>query len=117
MNLFEEIDSYKKELPKVNKIAKEVKKQNLNAYQIMAIVIMIIGFFVGIILGNLFPSCGSTSTLYGTTSCVNTEFNISLTLFFWFICFVFCMWFYGFGQMITLLTSIDQKLTPKTKKK
>ena len=117
MNLFEEIDEYKKELPKINNITKEVKKQKLNSYQLIACITMIIAFFSGFIIGNIFPSCSNTSTMFGTTYCENTEFNISLTIIFWFLSFLFCMGIYGFGQMINLLTSIDEKLTKKTRKK
>ncbi len=117
MNLFEEIDKYKEDLPKINNIAKEVKKQKMNVYQIVACITMIVSFFGGLILGNLFPSCGSTSTLYGATSCVETEFNISLTIFFWFISFLLCLFFYGLGHIISLLTSIDEKLTKKPAKR
>ena len=116
MNLFEEIDRYKEDLPKINNIAKEVKKQKLNVYQIVACITMIISFFAGLILGNLFPSCGSTATIYDTTSCVDTEFNISLTLFFWFSSFLLCLFFYGMGHIISLLTSIDKKLSNKHSK-
>ena len=87
MNLFEEIDEYKKELPKINNITKEVKKQKLNSYQLIACITMIIAFFSGFIIGNIFPSCSNTSTIY------------------------------GFGQMINLLTSIDEKLTKNKSKK
>ena len=117
MNLFEEIDEYKEELPKFNNIAKEVKRQKMNIYQIVACITMIIAFFGGLILGNLFPSCGSTSTLFGQTSCVETEFNISLTIFFWFISFLLCLFFYGLGHIISLLISIDKKLDRKVPKK
>ena len=117
MNLFEEIDKYKQDLPKINNIANEVKRQKLNIYQIVACITMIISFFLGIILGNLFPSCGSTATLYGETSCTGTEFNISLTLFFWFSSFLLCLFFYGMGHIISLLTSIDKKLSKERQRK
>ena len=107
MSLFEEIDQYKKELPKINSITKEVKSRKLNGYQLVACITMIVSFFTGFILGNIFPSCGNASTMFGQTYCESTEFNISLTI----------ILIYGFGHMIALLTSIDEKLTKKTRKK
>ncbi len=117
MNLFEEIDQYKKELPKINSITKEVRSRKLNGYQLVACVTMIVSFFTGFIIGNIFPSCGNASTMFGQTYCESTEFNISLTIIFWFCSFIFCMLIYGFGHMIALLTSIDEKLTKKRPKK
>ncbi len=110
MNMFDEIDKVKKELPTLKKVTTEVKSHNLNNYQIVALVTFGIAFCVGIIFGNLFPACGTTSNIYSST-CSTTEFNFSLTLSIWLISFLVCVLFYGMGHIISILESIDKKLT------
>lgn len=112
MNMFDEIDQLRKDFPKLKKVTDEVTKQDLNRYQLVALVIMGIGICMGVIFGNLFPSCGTTSSLYSNT-CTTTEFNFSLTLAIWFIAFLTCVFFYGMGSIITLLESINKKLDKK----
>ncbi len=109
MNLFEEIDQVKKELPKFKTITKKVEKYSFNGYQRFAIVTYCICFCLGIILGNLFPACGSSSSLYAV-ECMSREFNFSLMIFVWFISFLFCLFFFAIGHIILLLTSINDKL-------
>lgn len=110
MDLFDAIDLEKEDLPKIKSITREVQKQKLNGYQVIAVVTFIILFIVGIILGNLFPACESSS-LFGT--CTHRQFNLSLTIFVWFISFLLCVFFYALGHIISLLTSIDTKLQKK----
>lgn len=107
-NLFDQIKAEKQDIPKMDKALKEVKKYKYNFYQKVAIITMFACFVVGIILGNLFPSCVS-SGLY-SENCINTEFNVSLTLLFWFITFLICMMIYAVGHIINLLEKIVQKL-------
>ncbi len=107
-DLFEQIDKEKEDLPKMKNKIKEISKYQFNFYQQVAILIMSIFFFVGIILGNVFPSC-QTSGLYGTT-CTITEFNVSLTIIIWFISFLISMFTFWLGHVIHLLTEISIKL-------
>ena len=104
-NLFEQIDEEKKDIPKIDKALKQVKKYKYNFYQKVSILTMIICFFMGIILGNIFPSCVS-SGLYSAT-CTTTEYNISLTIFFWFASFLLCMFIYAIGHIINILETIN----------
>lgn len=108
-NLFEQITEEKKDVPKIDKTIKVVKKYKYNFYQIVSIVTMIICFIVGIILGNIFPSCMSNG-LYSTT-CTTTEFNVFLTLIFWFISFLICMMIYSIGHIINILEKISKNIT------
>ena len=108
MNMFEEIEREKQDLPKIKNITKEISHYTFNGYQKFAIVTFFVCFCFGIILGNLFPACGTSSNLYG--SCTTTEFNFSLMLFFWFVSFLGCLFFYAIGHIISLLTSIDESL-------
>lgn len=110
--MFVEIDKIKKGLPKLNNVGEDVKKIKLNYYQQTTIVIFIIGLVAGVFMGNLFPSCGSASE-YFSNVCDTTEFNFSLMIFIWFIDFLLCMFFYGIGTIIFLLTSINEKLSKK----
>ncbi|MCI8346883.1 MAG: hypothetical protein HFJ12_02920 [Bacilli bacterium] len=112
MNMFDEIEKLRKDLPRLKKVTDEVTKQELNNYQVVALIIMGAGICIGIIFGNVFPSCGTTSGLYSQT-CTTTEFNFSLTLTIWFIAFLVCVFFYGMGSIITLLNSINKKLDKK----
>jgi len=110
MDLFDAIDQEKEELPKIKSITKEVGKQKLNGYQMIAVITFIILFVGGVVLGNLFPACESSS-LFGT--CTQRQFNLSLTIFVWFVSFLLCVFFYALGHIISLLISIDTKLQKK----
>ncbi len=111
-DLFDEIESSKKQLPKLKKISKEVQKpRNYNFYQQLAFWLYAFLFIVGIILGNVFPACSETSNLFST--CTRTEYNLSLTLMVWLISFVFCSTIYATGEIIKLLRSINEKLDHK----
>ena len=112
MEMFEEIDKVKKELPKLTSISNGLNLKSVNIYQKIAIVIFIIFLFIGILFGNLFPSCGSSSEFYGGY-CLATEFNFSLMLMIWFLDFLLSMFFYAIGHIIALLSAINDKLTKK----
>lgn len=109
MNLFSEIEEQKKDLPRYKTIEKEVGKRKFNGYQKFAIVTYIVCFALGIVLGNLFPACSSSTTLYADV-CLTTEFNFFLMISFWFVSFLLCLFFFALGHIIALLTSIDQKM-------
>lgn len=111
-DLFYEIDKLDKDFPKLKEIANDVTSHELNGYQAIALVIMGICFCIGIIFGNLFPSCGSVSNLYNN-SCDTTEFNFSLTITIWFIGFLICVFFYAIGHIISILESINNNLKKK----
>lgn len=108
MNMFEEIEKSKAELPKVKTISKQLKKYKFNAYQIFAFVIYFIVLCLGVIFGNLFPACGTSSTLYAG-SCLTTEFNTALMLCIWFCGLLVCVFVFAIGHIISLLESINQK--------
>ena len=107
--MFEEIEKEKQELPAHHTVTSEiVGKRKLNFYQIIAIVVLILGFISGIILGNLIPACSQTSGIFG--SCTKTEFNLSITLLSWASTFLLVLFIYAIGHIIAILESIDQKL-------
>lgn len=108
-NLFEEIDKNKQDFPKIDKKLKAVEKKKLNFYQYVAIFTMVICLVMGIILGNIFPACSVSGGLYSDT-CNVFEFNISLTILFWFISFLVCIFIYWMGNIVSILSSIDGKL-------
>lgn len=112
MNMFKEIDKIRKDFPKLKNVTDEVTKYELNNYQIIALVIMGAGICAGVIFGNVFPTCGTTSNLYSST-CSTTEFNFSLTIVIWFISFLICVMIYGMGHIIYLLDSINKKMNKK----
>ena len=108
-DLFDEIEEQKKELPKLKKISKEMsKKRHYNFYQQLSFWLFAIFFVIAILLGNIFPACSETSGLFQT--CTTTEYNLSLTLIVWFASFIFCSFVYGLGEIISLLTSINEKI-------
>ena len=107
MNIFEEIEQVKKELPKFKTIEKEVHKYEFNWYQKFAIITYFVCLVFGVILGNLFPTC-SNASLY-TDMCITREFNFFLTMLFWFGSFLVCLFFFAIGHIISLLTTIAEK--------
>lgn len=110
MNMFEEIEKSKAELPKVHNIERKIRKGNYNFYQIFALVCFAVILLVGVIMGNLFPSCGTSSEMYSGI-CLTTQFNLSLMICIWFIGFVFCLFVFAIGHIINLLDSINKKLS------
>ncbi len=109
MNMFEEIEKEKLDLPKMKTIQKEVDEVELNIYQKLIIVIFIFCVFLGIVFGNLFPVCGNSAALY-SGECLTNEFNISLMLFIWFTSFIVCLFMFMIGHVISLLDSINKKI-------
>ncbi|MCI8569615.1 MAG: hypothetical protein HFJ11_06535 [Bacilli bacterium] len=111
MDFFEEIAKVKEDFPKinVNSLNSEVKKYKFNFYQIFAIILFIVFFFLGIIFGNLFATCETTSYYY-SKSCLVTEFNFSLMLGIWLISLLVSTVIYSIGHIISLLTSINEKI-------
>ena len=109
MNMFDDISSGKKDLPKLGNVVSDVSSYNYNFYERSAVVIGIIFFVLGIILGNIFPACGSSSSIY-STQCSDTVFNFSLTLIVWFSSFILCIFIFGLGQIIALLNRIYKKI-------
>lgn len=109
MNMFEEIEKTKEELPKAKAISNKIEKYKFNFYQLFAIFTYFIIFCLGIIFGNLFPVCGTSSALYAGV-CVTTEFNFALMLCIWFFGLVVCMFIFAVGHIIQLLGSINERL-------
>ena len=99
MDFFEEIAKVKEDFPKinVNSLNSEVKKYKFNFYQIFAIILFIVFFFLGIIFGNLFATCETTSYYY-SKSCLVTEFNFSLMLGIWLISLLVSTVIYSIGH-------------------
>ena len=109
MNFFEEIHEVKKDFPKIHSVTKEVKQYQLNFYQIFAIGLFIVCFFLGIVLGNLFSTCQTTSYFYSDT-CSVSEFNFSLMIVIWFFGLLTSIFMFSIGHIIALLSSINKKL-------
>ena len=109
MNFFEEIVKVKEDFPKLHTVTSEVKNQKLNFYQRFAIGVFILCFFLGIVLGNLFSTCATTSYFYSET-CLVPQFNFSLMIVIWFASLLLSMGIYAIGHIISLLTEINQKL-------
>lgn len=109
MDLFEEIQKEKKDFPKVHSVKDEVSKYEFNFYQGFAISIFVLCFFLGIIFGNLFSTCTTTSYFY-SDACLVTEFNFSLMITIWFIGLLVCVFFFALGHIIELLREISKKL-------
>ena len=112
MDFFEEIHKVKKDFPKVNTVTDEVSSYELNFYQIFAIGIFVVCFFLGIIFGNLFATCETTSYFY-SDACLVTEFNFSLMISIWFISLLVSVVIFAIGHIIALLAEISQKLSKK----
>ena len=109
MEFFEEISSVKKDFPKVHSVAKDVKSYPLNFYQIFAIGIFVICFFLGIVFGNLFATCQTSSYFYSNI-CLVREFNFSLMIVIWFVSLLISVFFFSIGHIVSLLTEICKKI-------
>ena len=110
MNMFEEIERIKEELPKAKTITNKIKKITFNFYQLFALFTLFVIFCLGIIFGNLFPTCGSSSTLYAG-ACLTTEFNISLMLFIWFLGLIISIFIFAVGHIVQLLELTNKNIT------
>ena len=108
MDFFEEISEVKKDFPKVNSTLKDVRSYQLNFYQVFAIAIFVICFFLGFVLGNLFTTCETTSYFYSDV-CVVKQFNFSLMVGIWFFSLLICVFFFAIGHIISILTEICKK--------
>lgn len=112
MDLFEEIEKEKEDFPKAHSVKKEMKDVHLNFYQIFAIVVFVLCFFIGILFGNLFATCQASSYFYNDI-CVVKEFNFSLMITIWFISLILCVFIYSIGHIIYYLSEINKKLEKK----
>lgn len=110
MDMFEQIEKEKKDLPNVKSIKKKFRQLKFNGYQKFAIVTYVLCIIFGIILGNLFPSCGSSVAVYNNT-CVSFEFNSFLMIGIWFVSLFVCMLFFEIGHIIGLLSSINKNMS------
>lgn len=110
MDFFEEISKKKEEFPRLHSVTNEVKQRELNFYQRFAIGVFILCFFLGIVFGNLFATCETTSYFY-SDACVVSEFNFSLMIAIWFVSLLVCIVFYAIGHIVALLNEISQKLS------
>ncbi len=111
MDFFDEIAREKEDFPKVSasSISNEVKKHKLNFYQVFAIGLFILFFFLGIIFGNLFSTCEATSYYYSDMCLVN-EFNFSVMFSIWFVSLLVSIIIFAVGHIIALLSEISEKL-------
>jgi Na+/glutamate symporter len=109
MDLFDEVNKSKKDFPKANSVKKKVGSYKLNFYQMFAIGVFVICFFLGIIFGNLFSTCTTTS-YFSNDTCVVTEFNFSLMIVIWFISLLVCVFIFAIGHIVALLSQINEKL-------
>ena len=109
MDFFQEIAKEKKDFPKIKTVTNEVSKIHLNFYQIFAIVIFIVCLVLGILLGNIFSTCQTSSYFY-SNSCIVREFNFSLMIFIWFFGLLVSVFFYGIGHIIYYLGEILKKI-------
>lgn len=109
MDFFEKIEKAKEDFPKMSTITKETKKMKLNFYQIFSICVFVLCFFLGILLGNIFSTCQTSSYFYNNV-CVVKEFNFFLMITVWFISLLICIFFFSIGHIIYYLKEIHKKL-------
>lgn len=112
MDLFDEISKRKVDFPKYKAVFKDLSNNNYNFYQLFALFLFALFFFIGIILGNLFSTCDTVSYYFSDT-CVVSQFNFSFMLLVWFIGLLISVFFYAIGHIITLLSDINEKLKKK----
>ena len=109
MDLFDEVNKSKKDFPKANAVKTKVDSYKLNLYQMFAIAVFILCFFLGIVFGNLFSTCTTTS-YFSNDTCLVTEFNFSIMFGIWFISLIVCVFMFAIGHIIAILSQINEKL-------
>ena len=109
MDFFDEVNKSKKDFPKANSVKNRVGSYKLNFYQLFAIGVFVICFFLGIVFGNLFSTC-ATASYFSNDTCVVTEFNFSLMFVIWFISLLVCVFIFSIGHIIAILSKINEKL-------
>ena len=112
MNMFDDISKCKVDFPKYKTIFNDVTNIKYNFYHIFAFCLFAVFFFMGIILGNLFSTC-ETVSYYFSDECVVSQFNFSFMLLVWFIGLLISIFFYAIGHIISILSSINEKLKKK----
>lgn len=109
MDLFDEVNKSKKDFPKANSVRSKVGSYKLNLYQLFAIGVFVVCFFLGIVFGNLFSTCTTTS-YFSNDTCVVTEFNFSIMFAIWFVSLLVCVFIFSIGHIIAILSQINEKL-------
>ena len=109
MDFFDEVNKSKKDFPKANSVKDKVGSYKLNIYQMFAIGVFVICFFLGIVFGNLFSTCTTTS-YFSSDTCVVTEFNYSIMFAIWFVSLLVCVFMFAIGHIIAILSQINEKL-------
>ena len=109
MDLFDEVNKSKKDFPKANSVKTKVGSYKLNIYQMFAIGVFVVCFFLGIVFGNLFSTCATTS-YFSNDTCVVKEFNFSIMFVIWFVSLLVCVFIFAIGHIIAILSQINEKL-------
>ncbi len=110
MDFFEQISKEKQDFPKMRSVTNQVKGYKMNIYQLFAICIFIVCFFLGIVFGNLFSTCETSSYFYSEV-CVVKEFNFSLMIVIWFVSLLVSITIFSIGHIIAILNDINKKLS------
>ncbi len=110
MDLFEQISKEKQDFPKIHSVTNQVKEYKMNFYQLFAICLFVIFFFLGIVFGNLFSTCETSSYFY-SDNCLVKEFNFSLMIVIWFVSLLISIALFSVGHIIAILSEINKKLS------
>lgn len=109
MDLFEQISREKQDFPKIHSVTNQVKGYKMNFYQMFAIGMFIVCFFLGIVFGNLFSTCETSSYFYSNV-CLVKEFNFSLMIVIWSFSLLVSIVIFSVGHIIAILNEINKKL-------
>ena len=81
----------------------------MNFYQMFAIGMFIVCFFLGIVFGNLFSTCETSSYFYSNV-CLVKELNFSLMIVIWSFSLLVSIAIFSVGHIIAILNEINKKL-------
>lgn len=110
MDFFDEVDKEKLDFPQIKNLSLNIEKNKFNFYQYFSFILFFIAIIFGVVFGNMFATCKTSSYFY-SNSCLVTEFNFSLMILIWFLGLFVSICFYSVGHIISLLSNINEKLS------
>ena len=85
------------------------RKARTKIYLYIAILILLIGFIVGIICGSVFATCNDVSLYSISSTCKDSSFNVLLMFVIWFSCGILSVFVFAVYSICTRLNVLIDK--------